>query len=61
MDDALSLTGRNGLVMRNSFQMSFHSMENWEGGACKNKKEELILCPTSFAYDEIHKIVMETV
>lgn len=46
--------------MRNSFQMSFHSMENWEGGHGKKKKEP-ILCPTSVAYDETHKIVMEAV
>lgn len=32
MDDALSLTNRSGSFMRKSFQMSFHSMENWEGG-----------------------------
>lgn len=32
MDDALLWTDRSGLVMRQSFQMSLHSMKSWEGG-----------------------------
>lgn len=51
--------------MKNSFQTSFHSMENWDWGGGGNmgekKKQEPILCPTGLAYDEIHKMVMEAV
>ena len=47
--------------MRKSFPMSFHRMENWEGGKMGGKKQEPILCPTGFVYDEIHKMVMDAV
>lgn len=45
--------------MRQSFQMSFHSMKSWEGGWAK--KQEPVLCPTGFTYDEIHKMGMKAV
>lgn len=61
MDDALSVTDKNGLVMRNSFQMSLHSMENWEGGGMEKNQQEPILCPTGLVYDEINKMVMGAV
>lgn len=38
MDDALLWTDRRGLVMRQSFQISFHSMKTWEGGMGKKSR-----------------------